>query len=607
MKTKLKLSTILLYCYLLYLFIGIVLSPYNHSTPNGIAGFANLSDCSFDNESTYSIGGLLQEDERYSNDDYVCYSLNALLPDKLGRVSLLIPFVYTSTCVYVNDYPVYVCTQKSDYFLSPPQIISFPIDNRMIRVRIYASRTDAESANYYNSVLFHPSLSIGSDYAVSTDYVNKLFFSVSQAIIALLCAFFQLGISIRNSKGSVHRYLSATCFAVFITIIFRNYNLISYIFPRISVYNSFRAISISYMLTILFFFLYTEKLAHAKMHPIIKRSFLIMCYVFILAILILPMRVGFHIHFAFLLLAYAVVLFCLVFYVMNARHDSRRNNKQSETVGFFAILIGSFSDIYQFSMIGASTSVMPLMTMIYTFVQCITMSIHYDNVNTDVGKLTPLLNKAMDEIHNDKSTYINAHIKPVFLYETLDSIAYYTDHDLKKVNSLIQNFSKYLRQSLDFSINPDNYSLRKEITNSKAFAALVMEQINNLNIIFEIEDKLPDTFVPQSSILSLIQNAIDTGFAPSVVPTITIKVFTSSDTTITAQVIDNGVGMTKSNITFAMSQPGSDFGVGLYYINQKLIASGSKGLIIESNKKTGTTISFTRLIEDTSEVYPYDI
>lgn len=602
-----KLSGILVYVSILVVAIYILIYPYISKPHYGIDGFIDLSNESFDSSDTYTIGRYFKINHDLSSSSYQCYTLNALLPNNTDKISIYIPFCYASTCLYVNDSPVFLNKNLDNTYFTGPTVISIPTKERLVQMRLYIENNAAISPTFFSSNYYSSLFSIGNPTSILHHYNFNYIFMLTLAIISLISFFFHF--SIYKYKQGIHEHflLSLLCLTLFVSLLFGNQGLACLIFKKINNILALKITALSYLLRTLLFFLYIQSLCGRKFKKFISYSLFIACSSLLLAIIFAPAFLIYNILFIILILTYIYTLLCILMFTMGSAIDDTPKAKQSALVGFFSILLGNYWDIYQYLVPGSITSASSIFYIIYSFVQAMILSTKYNRTNSDIIKLTPLLNKAMDELQNDKSTYINTHIKPTFLYETMDSIDYYADKDVDKVDSLIQNLSKYLRQSLDFSINPEIYSLKKEISNSKAFAALVHEQLTRLKIVFNIPDNLPDTFVPQSSIISLIQNSIDHGFDEALQPQIDVTVSQVDEDNIEVKVSDNGSGMTKSEITYAMSQPGSDFGVGLFYIHQKLLARGSSGLYITSSTKTGTCISFILGIEDTSEVFPYDI
>lgn len=602
-----KLTGLFLYSSFLIVAAYILIYPYIAKPHYGIDGFVDLTNQSFSSSDSYSIGRFFKLNKSFCTQSYKCYTLNILVPAGTDKISLYIPYSYSTSCLYVNDRPVYINKLLGKTYFTGPATVTIPIKSRLVQMRLYIDNASAASPSFFSSNYYSRLFTIGGSNAILKQYNLNFVFMLTLTIISLISFLFHFAIFLYKKNIHVHFLLSLVCLSLFATLLFDNQGIICLLFNNLNNSLVLRILTISYLFRNFIFNLYIQLLCTKKYNKIVSVCFYSLCVFLFVAAIIVPFSHLYNLLFAILLFTYITSLFCIIMFIFGSTIDNNPKAKRGAIIGLFAILLGNYWDIYQYLVPGSLASLSSFFYILYSFIQAMILSSVYNRTNADILKLTPLLNKAMDELQNDKSTYINTHIKPAFLYETMDSIDNYADKNLDKVDSLIQNLSKYLRQSLDFSINPENYSLRKEINNSKAFAALVREQLTNIRINFDIQKDLPDTFVPQSSILTLIQNALDYGFQGILQPQINISAYKIDESFIEVKIADNGVGMTKAEISFAMSQPGSDFGVGLFYINQKLLARGSNGLQIESNAKTGTTISFILKIEDTSEVFPYDI
>ena len=123
------------------------------------------------------------------------------------------------------------------------------------------------------------------------------------------------------------------------------------------------------------------------------------------------------------------------------------------------------------------------------------------------------------------------------------------------------------------------------------------EQHKEIKFIFNTDNSLSDTLIPQQAILTLIENSVANAFIGILHPTVTVSATDNGNNTLT--VTDNGIGMTEEEIDLALNAPGPESDINIFYINNQLINNFNSSLSVSSKPKSGTTISFTVPIVDT--------
>jgi two-component system sensor histidine kinase ChiS len=173
------------------------------------------------------------------------------------------------------------------------------------------------------------------------------------------------------------------------------------------------------------------------------------------------------------------------------------------------------------------------------------------------------LRKSVQTLISTEMAFLQAQIKPHFLYNALNTIIAICRLDSNKTMQLLLELSRYLRSSFDFQNRDQLVPLHKELELVQAYLC----------------------------IQPIVENAVRHGImqrSEGGKVQITIQ---SQETGIKVIVADNGVGIPAEQLAAVLSDNGSS-GVGLKNIHKRLLMLYGRGLKIESEWKQGTTVSF---------------
>lgn len=187
--------------------------------------------------------------------------------------------------------------------------------------------------------------------------------------------------------------------------------------------------------------------------------------------------------------------------------------------------------------------------------------------------------------------FLQAQIKPHFLYNALSVISSLSLKDPKQSKELILDLSDYLRGNFDFKNNDDFISIDQEMKVVDAYISLEKARFNErLQVVKNIDENITMS-IPSFTIQPLIENAIAHGIMPRQeggIISLTIQEF---DDRLVVSVMDDGVGISKETIKKLLSHD-SDLGVGIKNIHQRLIRMYGDGLHIESEVGKYTRVYF---------------
>ncbi len=211
-----------------------------------------------------------------------------------------------------------------------------------------------------------------------------------------------------------------------------------------------------------------------------------------------------------------------------------------------------------------------------------------DELKARVKTLIKLKRSVQDGI-NAEMAFLQAQIKPHFLYNALNTIVSFCWTDPEKAAELITELSNYLRSSFDFS-NMDRFvHIEKEIDFVQSY--LVIEKARfeeKINCQYTIDDI--SFMIPTLILQPIVENAVKHGILKKENGgniNISIK---QEHEFIIIKVEDDGVGMTKEKLKNILSEKSINGSVGIRNVDKRLKRIYGYGLKIESEAEKGTKV-----------------
>lgn len=185
--------------------------------------------------------------------------------------------------------------------------------------------------------------------------------------------------------------------------------------------------------------------------------------------------------------------------------------------------------------------------------------------------------------------FLQAQIKPHFLYNALNAIISISREDNERSTNLLITFSNYLRGSFDFK-NTDNQTLlRKEIEHVNAYLEIEKARFEER---IEFSVTLPeylDYCIPVLVLQPIVENAIVHGLLPKPEGGTVELSIVEKNGYLEFSVKDNGIGM-DSKIILKEESDELKNGVALTNIDSRLRRIYGSGLTIVSEKMKGTEV-----------------
>ncbi|QGG47582.1 ATP-binding protein [Heliorestis convoluta] len=202
------------------------------------------------------------------------------------------------------------------------------------------------------------------------------------------------------------------------------------------------------------------------------------------------------------------------------------------------------------------------------------------------------LKQSVDKSIASELAFLQAQIKPHFLYNAINTFISISRYDVEQARKLLVDFSNYLRCSFDFKGLSQVVPLKQEIELVKAYLHIEKAQHEER---LEVSLCYPDDAEVKVPILMLqpvVENAILHGILPKREGgrvEISIK---KDKEMLLFQVKDDGVGMEQDKLRSLFTDE-SEGGIGLSNIDNRLKKLYGKGLQISSSPNRGTEVTWS--------------
>ena len=189
-----------------------------------------------------------------------------------------------------------------------------------------------------------------------------------------------------------------------------------------------------------------------------------------------------------------------------------------------------------------------------------------------------------DQIMATEMSFLQAQIKPHFLYNALSAIANVCEKDGKQAGKLIVDLALYLRGSLEFNNIDKMATIEKELEFVDTYFHIEQARFGQ-RIQFNKEILIPlDIQIPALILQPLVENAVRHGISKN--PnggTVTVRM-SQNEEHITIEIEDDGIGIKADKRATLLDGSSRGKGVGLLNIHNRLLKLYGKGLEISSTE-----------------------
>lgn len=197
-----------------------------------------------------------------------------------------------------------------------------------------------------------------------------------------------------------------------------------------------------------------------------------------------------------------------------------------------------------------------------------------------------------DKIMATEMSFLQAQIKPHFLYNALDAIANVCEENGEKASELIVDLSIYLRGCLEFNSLDKMVRIEKELEFVETYFNIEQARFGQkIQLIEEIEIPL-DHQIPMLILQPLVENAVRHGISKKQLGGRVVVRGRQLSDGVSIEIEDDGVGMEGEKLARLLSDEMKDQGVGLLNIHHRLLRMYGRGLEIRSEVGHGTCVRF---------------
>lgn len=202
------------------------------------------------------------------------------------------------------------------------------------------------------------------------------------------------------------------------------------------------------------------------------------------------------------------------------------------------------------------------------------------------------LNVSMSKALKAEVAFLQAQIKPHFLFNTLNTISYLCTKDGAKASQLLDHLSLYLRNSFEFKSMDTLIQLSQELEFVNTYVEIEKVRFGErLQTKLDLKSNMLSVKIPPLILQPLVENAVQHGVMKKMAGGLVKVSVKQTGSNIEFCVTDNGVGISASRQEYLLIE-GGDRGVGLRNVHQRLRSLYGTGLHIKSVEGQGTEIRF---------------
>jgi signal transduction histidine kinase len=200
------------------------------------------------------------------------------------------------------------------------------------------------------------------------------------------------------------------------------------------------------------------------------------------------------------------------------------------------------------------------------------------------------MKRSAEDAVRSELAFLQAQIKPHFLYNALNTIVTFSLEDPQTTHDLLLNLGRYLRGSFDFKTKERLVPLRRELELTRAYLRIEQARFGErLRIRYEVDEDA-DCLLPPLTLQPLVENAVRHGITTKENGG-TVKISVRADSSYTLLTVeDDGKGMPDGFQTLFSKEEEHEGGVGLRNIHLRLVKLFGTGVEIGSGIDGGTKV-----------------
>lgn len=202
------------------------------------------------------------------------------------------------------------------------------------------------------------------------------------------------------------------------------------------------------------------------------------------------------------------------------------------------------------------------------------------------------MKQSMENAVQMEQAFLQAQIKPHFLYNAMNSILSLSYSDVAKARQVIFDLSAYLRYSFDFGNTKRSVPLQQELELVEAYLNIESVRFGS-RLRYELDwDERIAAQIPPLTLQPIVENAVRHGIAPSVSGGSILVSIRKTGEHVIAVIADDGAGIDEQRLAQIRKDDLQGGHVGLLNIRKRLNRL-SAVMTIESRLGEGTRVTLT--------------
>ncbi len=553
--------------------------------------------------------------QKYSSEGYATYRLKIVNIPRDTFFGLKKENIRTASKVFVNgrlllEDGIPAESKMQSTISNRPQIVFFELESSEAEIVIQVANFDYINAGISNSIYFGY-----QDDLMRMHFKQNLMEAIVVVILLLIggaCLVFYFVQDRRKKRQTLVLSVALSCLFFALANGFISERFFINIFPLTryeTIFKLYYCSVYSFMIAILFF---VNRTSDIFLKTWIRNALSIVFGSYLLVVLLTPIRfyIGASGYYMILDIAVLMVLFVRVFYLYLRKSESviGINTHTTLLIALFAINIYTFDNVVFSLGIRKNMNIGLVSTVLFNILLLIMLTLHYAEASRQKQEMAVklvenfyALDKKEEALKRNEIAFLQAQIKPHFLFNAMSSIIglCYTDGD--RAGNLLQELMNFLKASFDFDTNRNYITIESEINLIETFVKIQKERFGDrIQMTYRVEPEVMDFKIIPLVIEPLIENAIQHGILKNRLGGTVKLTIEKRGQNLYIEVEDDGRGIHKEFIQLEMSsQTETKSGVGLKNINSRLKMFYSREIQIQILER-GTRVWFE--IPATNEV-----
>ncbi|MCK9252327.1 MAG: histidine kinase [Clostridiales bacterium] len=512
----------------------------------------------------------------------------AVRTDGAARLyGLKLPEIYTEFAVWVNGQLLEANGRFADrapVYLHPRPYF-FYADQSDIEIVIQVQNL----AHAYGGIARH--IVLGTAEQIQRAARRDAAIDLVLITICLFAGFYHLVLYLFKRGNSEFVWFFLLCLSVALRNLFSNATLIMELVPELPFWLGSKIVTLSIPFIIVSTLFYTRTVFRHGKASRLFRFLVAVNGLYALVVVLAPS--GFYSVIFPSYLASIGLVFAWIIYLAVAAIRAKQSQAGLLFAGMLFLSAGAIVDSLIYLQAIAYPYVLPITLAGFILQNVVLLARRYAQAYRRAEILSHDLQESLDKLTCTETAFMNAQMKPHFLFNALTAIAENCESDPKKVSQLILSLARYLRKTLDYGNIAELETLERELEHVRAYAAIEQSRFAGIEVVFDLPDPLPPVSLPPITLQPLVENAIRHGLRPRCEGGRVVVSLSCERDQVLFRVNDNGVGMPDDALNRLTLLPQGSGGIGLYNIHTRLTRLYGQGLTIQSERETGTSISFT--------------